>query len=112
MNATYTDEITSMISNLRNSIYNSDAFIQNTINKLNASGYNPVFSYDPAGGINILITIDGFNINDINEYIIEIKSATYSAIRTVNPDMTITNDILSILFNIIYAGNNTLMVKL
>lgn len=112
MNATYTDEITSMISNLRNSIYNSDAFIQNTINKLNASGYNPVFSYDPAGGINILITIDGFNINDINEYIIEIKSAIYSAIRTVNPDMTITNDILSILFNIIYAGNNTLMVKL
>lgn len=108
MNATYTDEITSMISNLRNSIYNSDAFIQNTINKLNASGYNPVFSYDPAGGINILITIDGFNINAINEYIIEIKSA----IRTVNPDMTITNDILSILFNIIYAGNNTLMVKL
>ncbi len=112
MNATYTDEITSMISNLRNSIYNSDAFIQNTINKLNASGYNPVFSYDPAGGINILITIDGFNINSINEYIIEIKSAIYSAIRTVNPDMTITNDILSILFNIIYAGNNTLMVKL
>lgn len=112
MNATYTDEITSMISNLRNSIYNSDAFIQNTINKLNASGYNPVFSYDPAGGINILITIDGFNINTINEYIIEIKSAIYSAIRTVNPDMTITNDILSILFNIIYAGNNTLMVKL
>ena len=45
-------------------------------------------------------------------YIIEIKSAIYSAIRTVNPDMTITNDILSILFNIIYAGNNTLMVKL
>ena len=112
MNATYTDEITSMISNLRNSIYNSDAFIQNTINKLNASGYNPVFSYDPAGGINILITIGGFNINAINEYIIEIKSAIYSAIRTVNPDMTITNDILSILFNIIYAGNNTLMVKL
>ena len=112
MNATYTDEITSMISNLRNSIYNSDASIQNTINKLNASGYNPVFSYDPAGGINILITIDGFNINAINEYIIEIKSAIYSAIRTVNPDMTITNDILSILFNIIYAGNNTLMVKL
>lgn len=112
MNATYTDEITSMISNLRNSIYNSDAFIQNTINKLNASGYNPVFSYDPAGGINILITIDSFNINAINEYIIEIKSAIYSAIRTVNPDMTITNDILSILFNIIYAGNNTLMVKL
>lgn len=112
MNATYTDEITSIISNLRNSIYNSDAFIQNTINKLNASGYNPVFSYDPAGGINILITIDGFNINDINEYIIEIKSAIYSSIRTVNPDMTITNDILSILFNIIYAGNNTLMVKL
>lgn len=112
MNATYTDEITSMISNLRNSIYNSDAFIQNTINKLNVSGYNPVFSYDPAGGINILITIDGFNINSINEYIIEIKSAIYSAIRTVNPDMTITNDILSILFNIIYAGNNTLMVKL
>ena len=110
MNATYTDEITSIISNLRNSIYNSDAFIQNTINKLNASGYNPVFSYDPAGGINILITIDGFNA--INEYIIEIKSAIYSAIRTVNPDMTITNDILSILFNIIYAGNNTLMVKL
>lgn len=112
MNATYTDEITSIISNLRNSIYNSDAFIQNTINKLNASGYNPVFSYDPAGGINILITIDDFNINAINEYIIEIKSAIYSAIRTVNPDMTITNDILSILFNIIYAGNNTLMVKL
>lgn len=112
MNATYTDEITSIISNLRNSIYNSDAFIQNTINKLNASGYNPVFSYDPAGGINILITIDVFNINAINEYIIEIKSAIYSAIRTVNPDMTITNDILSILFNIIYAGNNTLMVKL
>lgn len=112
MNATYTDEITSIISNLRNSIYNSDAFIQNTINKLNVSGYNPVFSYDPAGGINILITINGFNINDINEYIIEIKSAIYSAIRTVNPDMTITNDILSILFNIIYAGNNTLMVKL
>lgn len=112
MNATYTDEITSMISNLRNSIYNSDAFIKNTINKLNASGYNPVFSYDPAGGINILITIGGFNINAINEYIIEIKSAIYSAIRTVNPDMTITNDILSILFNIIYAGNNTLMVKL
>lgn len=112
MNATYTDEITGMISNLRNSIYNSDAFIQNTINKLNVSGYNPVFSYDPAGGINILITIDGFNINSINEYIIEIKSAIYSAIRTVNPDMTITNDILSILFNIIYAGNNTLMVKL
>lgn len=112
MNATYTDEITSMISNLRNSIYNSDAFIQNTINKLNASGYNPVFSYDPAGGINILIAIDGFNINAINEYIIEIKSAIYSAIRTVNPDMAITNDILSILFNIIYAGNNTLMVKL
>ena len=112
MNATYTDEITSIISNLRNSIYNSDAFIQNTINKLNVSGYNPVFSYDPAGGINILITIDGFNINDINEYIIEIKSAIYSSIRTVNPDMTITNDILSILFNIIYAGNNTLMVKL
>lgn len=112
MNATYTDEITSIISNLRNSIYNSDAFIQNTINKLNVSGYNPVFSYDPAGGINILIIIDGFNINAINEYIIEIKSAIYSAIRTVNPDMTITNDILSILFNIIYAGNNTLMVKL
>ena len=112
MNATYTDEITSIISNLRNSIYNSDAFIQNTINKLNASGYNPVFSYDPAGGINILITIDGFNTNAINEYIIEIKSAIYSAIRTVNPDITITNDILSILFNIIYAGNNTLMVKL
>ena len=107
MNATYTDEITSMISNLRNSIYNSDAFIHNTINKLNASGYNPVFSYDPAGGINILITIDGFNINDINANVINPANDVFCIVDSPNEADTL----LGVDSSVNFVGKLPLLIK-
>lgn len=114
MNATYTDEITSIISILRNKIYNSDEFLECTNNKLQSEMYNPIFSYEPSGGLNIIITIHDLSVDNIGEYARQIRSIIYSTIIASehNSYFTITKDILINIVNIIYAGTNTLVVKL
>jgi hypothetical protein len=107
MNATYTDEITSIISNLRNNIYNSDDFLQTVTDNLAAAGLESMFSYEPAGGINIII-----KANDIVSKTRTINLAITSAIRSANPNISIDDSTIYSLYNIVYAGNDSIMVKL
>lgn len=107
MNATYTDEITSIISNLRNNIYNSDDFLQTVTDNLTAAGLESMFSYEPAGGINIII-----RANDIVSKTRTINIAIASAIRSVNPTISVDDSTIYSLYNVVYAGNDSIMVKL
>lgn len=107
MNATYTDEITSIISNLRNTIYNSDDFLQTVTNNLTAAGLASTFSYEPAGGINIIIK--GIDIVSKTR---TINLAIASAIRSVNSTISIDDSTIYSLYNVVYAGNDSIMVKL
>ena len=58
MTATYSDEITNVISNLRSNIYNSEEFVRKFTEYMNRNGIcNVGFGYDPTGGINIYNTV-------------------------------------------------------
>ena len=111
MTATYSDEITNIISNLRSTIYNSEEFVRKFTEYMNRNGIcNVGFGYDPTGGINIYITIENYNPND-TKYFSIVSSALEYAINEIG-DSAIDSSIVNNLANIIYVGNNTLMVKI
>ena len=111
MTATYSDEITNVISNLRSNIYNSEEFVRKFTEYMNRNGIcNVGFGYDPTCVINIYITIENYNPND-TKYFSIVSSALEYAINEIG-DSAIDSSIVNNLANIIYVGNNTLMVKI
>ena len=109
MNATYTDEITNIISDLRSTIYNSEDFVRHFSAYMNHIGYTSIgFGYDPAGGMNIYVSFpENISAEQCNN---DILSAFENSIKDMN--FSIDKSMINSLVNIIYAGNTTFMVKL
>lgn len=111
MTATYSDEITNVISNLRSTIYNSEKFVRKFSEYMTQNGmHNIGFGYDPTGGMNIYITIENYDPKS-TAYSSTISSALEFAIKAID-NSAIDSSIVNNLANIIYVGNNTLMVKI